>query len=220
MQGTQSIFEITLSFNQISGPLPVLPALQNLAQFSVDSNSLQGSFPSWPLLPKLALLTLSLNSLSGALPLNFWESIPYINVLDLSCNLFSGSIPAPTQIMAQLSKCIFANNTFTGSLPANERAHSAIRCIVQSLVRRSALFPLWPASAEWCALFIECRIRWPISMPHGFHSAEFIGGPGFARGNRTGMVSAVQCSAVRCSGERERERESRMQAVTTQQPAG
>ncbi len=124
MEGSSSLNEITLSFNGLSGPLPNLPACLagTLTQFSVDSNSLHGPFPStWPVFSQLKMLTLSLNSLSGALPSYFWSIIPNVGILDLSSNFFNGSIPslANSQPKIIMSHLIFANNSFTGALPAN-----------------------------------------------------------------------------------------------------
>ncbi|KAL1555669.1 receptor-like protein EIX1 [Salvia divinorum] len=88
-----SLTGLYLSDNQISGPIPLLPAHAFLIQLS--GNMFAGSMSSFckthGLLPILTL-SLSNNQLAGEIP-DCWEQMPSLFSLDLANNHFSGEIP-------------------------------------------------------------------------------------------------------------------------------
>ncbi|KAJ7950776.1 Leucine-rich repeat receptor protein kinase [Quillaja saponaria] len=119
--------DFNLSHNQISGKLP--PDLSTISfepiEIDLSFNNLEGPLPLLPF--NLTYLDLSKNRFSG--PLSILSKItPSISLIDLSDNMLSGNIP---QIQYQgLFTLNLANNKLSGKIPnflmQNTRFHSPI----------------------------------------------------------------------------------------------
>ncbi|XP_012841431.1 PREDICTED: probable LRR receptor-like serine/threonine-protein kinase At4g36180 [Erythranthe guttata] len=95
-----SIF-IDLSFNNFSGPIPLLHP--NTMHFQLSQNMFSGSISSiCTTVPMdLEFLDLSSNQLAGKLP-NCWKNKSYLNFLILAENSFSGGIPRTLGYLSSL----------------------------------------------------------------------------------------------------------------------
>lgn len=136
------IIDITLSYNQLTGPLP--PALGNLSHLRVaqlGANQLHGPIPAelgnlselgtlylWdnlltgPLptelgnLHKLRSLSLARNQLSGSIPPELGKAVS-LEWLDLSHNQFSGAIPTALGELDNLYALYLSHNQLSGTIP-------------------------------------------------------------------------------------------------------
>ncbi|KAK4707692.1 hypothetical protein R3W88_028617 [Solanum pinnatisectum] len=99
---TASLISLDLSYNNLSGNLPVwLGNISSLASLALSGNHLRGHIPpDYCRLERLEVLDLSENNLIGAIPSCFIGAIPpqlchasYLRMLDLSHNNISGPIP-------------------------------------------------------------------------------------------------------------------------------
>ncbi|KAK9670120.1 hypothetical protein RND81_13G179100 [Saponaria officinalis] len=134
--------QISLSNNQLSGPLPKsignfsgvqklmldgnkfsgnIPAeigkLQQLSKIDFSSNKFSGDIPAD--ISKCKLLTfvdLSRNQLSGEIPKEI-TSMRILNYLNISRNHLNGNIPVSISSMQSLTSVDFSYNSFTGLVP-------------------------------------------------------------------------------------------------------
>jgi len=104
---------LDLSYNQISGELPLSLEFMSVEQLFLQSNHLIGSIPQLP--RNITLLDISKNSLSGHLPLNF--GAPYLQVAVLFSNCITGIIPYSICQSPHLRILDLSNNLLTGGLP-------------------------------------------------------------------------------------------------------
>ncbi|KAL8031323.1 hypothetical protein ABFX02_13G016500 [Erythranthe guttata] len=111
-----SIF-IDLSFNNFSGPIPLLHP--NTMHFQLSQNMFSGSISSiCTTVPMdLEFLDLSSNQLAGKLP-NCWKNKSYLNFLILAENSFSGGIPRTLGYLSSLQVLNLRNNNLSGELPS------------------------------------------------------------------------------------------------------
>ncbi|KAL7086724.1 hypothetical protein ACP275_13G018200 [Erythranthe tilingii] len=111
-----SIF-IDLSFNNFSGPIPLLHP--NTMHFQLSQNMFSGSISSiCTTVPMdLNFLDLSSNQLAGKLP-NCWKNKSYLNFLILAENSFSGGIPRTLGYLSSLQVLNLRNNNLSGGLPS------------------------------------------------------------------------------------------------------
>lgn len=114
--------------NQLTGSLPALAGLTNLAHFDVHSDSsfhqrLTGSIPAFTGLTNLVHFDVHWNQLTGSIPvLTDLTNLVYFNVF---WNQLAGSIPALTGLTT-LQTFNSSVNSLTGSIPAlTELTHLA-----------------------------------------------------------------------------------------------
>jgi RHS repeat-associated protein len=112
------IQEITLSYNNLTGPLsPSIGNLQSLQNLNLSGNHLNGSLPaSIGGLTDLRTLWLISNSLTGTIPSTI-ASLTNLTELYLSVNNFNGSIPAEMGSLSELQYLGLESNQLTGSIP-------------------------------------------------------------------------------------------------------
>ena len=135
---------ITLSFNSLSGSIPLLDSLPSLEVFQAMSNNFTGIIPQLDNVPSLRNLRIGSNQLSGDLPSlnnvpdlewfscrenNLTGSIPQLTNTPLlrrfwcSANNLSGSIPDLSEVPMLLHfSC--GNNNLIGSIPLLNNATS------------------------------------------------------------------------------------------------
>ncbi|CAL4910686.1 unnamed protein product [Urochloa decumbens] len=105
---------LELSYNQISGELPLNLEFMSVRELRLQSNQLSGSVP--PHLPRgIRILDISENSLNGQLPSNF--GAPYLYIALLFSNCISGIIPESICRWPQLQVLDLANNQLSRGLP-------------------------------------------------------------------------------------------------------
>jgi len=104
---------VELSYNQISGELPLSLEFMSVEELFLQSNHLIGSIPELP--RSIVLLDISKNSLSGHLPSNF--GAPYLQVAVLFSNRITGIIPYSICQSPHLRVLDLSNNLLTRGLP-------------------------------------------------------------------------------------------------------
>ncbi|RCV15547.1 hypothetical protein SETIT_3G064800v2 [Setaria italica] len=104
---------LDLSYNQISGELPLNLEFLLSLELRLQSNHLTGSVPQLP--RSLRLLDISKNSLNGHLPSKF--GAPYLRVALLFSNSITGTIPESICRWPQLKVLDVSNNLLTMGLP-------------------------------------------------------------------------------------------------------
>jgi len=104
---------VELSYNQISGELPLSLEFMSVEELFLQSNHLIGSIPELP--RSIVLLDISKNSLSGHLPSNF--GAPYLQVAVLFSNRITGIIPYLICQSPHLRVLDLSNNLLTRGLP-------------------------------------------------------------------------------------------------------
>jgi len=118
-QGPDSfVYRITLSGNNLSGPIPSsIDAFAGAAYIQLNNNQLSGSLPaSLGNLTSLYDLTLQGNQLTGSIPSQF-SAMAGLRILQLQGNGLSGPIPAFLGSMG-LQTLYLYSNAFTGPIPA------------------------------------------------------------------------------------------------------
>jgi Leucine-rich repeat (LRR) protein len=104
---------LDLSYNQLSGELPVNLEFMSVQELFLRSNHLTGSIPQLP--TSIVLLDISKNSLSGQLPSNF--GAPYLQVAAFSTNCITGTVSYSFCQWPHLRVLDLSNNLLTGGLP-------------------------------------------------------------------------------------------------------
>ena len=113
-----AITSLDISYNRLSGPLPVNSAWENLGRLQAAGNHFSSALPSEMfLLPYLASIDVSANKLTGSIPLNI-TLLTYLNNIWLSANLLSGVIPAEVFYLPQLSRAYLDSNQVRVLVPA------------------------------------------------------------------------------------------------------
>jgi Leucine-rich repeat (LRR) protein len=137
---SDSLQELTVSANQLSGPLPVeFCALSSIRVLDLSHNLLTGSLcDSIGDLEDINVLNLSFNRLDGQLPISIGSleklttlflsnnafagplpqgaNLPALQLLDVSSNQFTGDLPLWVGRLPILTAATFRNNAFTGGL--------------------------------------------------------------------------------------------------------
>ena len=110
---------LVLSSNQLSGPIPAeLGRLTQLQRLSLSSNQLSGPVPAeLGRLSQLRFLYLNDNQLSETLPMALGQ-LGRLQRLHLSSNRLSGSIPAALGQLTQLQRLDLSSNQLSGAIPA------------------------------------------------------------------------------------------------------
>ncbi len=116
--GTQAVTQIILSYNNLTGSLPVeLGSLTGLIYLVLDHNSLGGSIPVvLGGLPSLQDLNLWSNQLIGSIPPEL-GNLSNLRTLLLHSNQLSGSIPPELGNLANLETLVLRYNLLTGGIP-------------------------------------------------------------------------------------------------------
>ncbi|XP_027359317.1 receptor-like protein EIX2 [Abrus precatorius] len=97
-----SLEELDLSYNKITGSLPHLLIFSSLEMLDLSGNQLSGRIPQGTTLPcKMEFLSLSSNSLEGGVPKSFGSTCT-LNSLDLSYNSLNEEV---TRIFSHFSEC-------------------------------------------------------------------------------------------------------------------
>jgi hypothetical protein len=106
---------IDLSDNQLSGPLPNLSRLKDLQYLDLSDNQLSGSAEELARLPNLQRLYAANNQLSGPLP-NL-SRLTWLERVDLSRNELSGPLPN-LSTLSLLERIDLSDNQLNGPLPS------------------------------------------------------------------------------------------------------
>ncbi|KAM5582439.1 receptor-like protein 3 [Rosa sericea] len=111
---------LDLSYNLLSGELPVsLPSI-NIQIVDLSNNNFHGAIPSsfFQQASNLTSFSVSNNTLSGTIPSSVClNSSPFIRLLDFSFNNFNGSISQGIGECSQLKVFRAGNNNLSGLLP-------------------------------------------------------------------------------------------------------
>jgi Leucine-rich repeat (LRR) protein len=118
----ESLVEVDVGFNQLTGPIPAeeLELLSNLQSFSATNNALTGTVPDFTSLRRLNTLRLSENQLNGDLPA--FSRHPELGALDLSKNRIAGTVPSNFLDGAAGGQSLFvdlSDNFISGKIPGN-----------------------------------------------------------------------------------------------------
>lgn len=108
----QTVFNIVLTTNNLSGSLPNLD-LPYVQAIDLIGNNLTGEIPNFNKLPNLEYLDLGENQLIGAIP-NF-SNLPKLTILHIYRNQLTGNIPDFN--LPELDTLSLAVNKLTGSIP-------------------------------------------------------------------------------------------------------
>ncbi|XP_016648199.1 PREDICTED: LOW QUALITY PROTEIN: LRR receptor-like serine/threonine-protein kinase GSO1 [Prunus mume] len=106
---------LDLSYNQISGRLPLLLKCPNLYHIDLSHNQIEGPLPL--LSANASILNLESNSFSGPIPLNLDQLMPTLQGLYLSDNQLKGIFPPSICNMQSLSIISLRNNQLFGEFP-------------------------------------------------------------------------------------------------------
>ncbi|KAM5549542.1 hypothetical protein ABKV19_000792 [Rosa sericea] len=111
---------LDLSYNLLSGELPISPLSGSIRMLDLSSNSFQGEILSsffqqaW----NLTSFNVSNNTFKGSIPTSIcFTSSPLIRVLDFSFNKFNGSISPGVGMCSKLKVFCAGNNNISGTLP-------------------------------------------------------------------------------------------------------
>jgi Leucine-rich repeat (LRR) protein len=103
--------------NGLSGPIPAELLVDSLQELTLSANRLSGELPvQLCALVSLRILDLSHNEFTGDL-YNKIDDLEDLNVLNLSHNQLGGTLPASVTHLKNLTKLVLSNNSFTGPLP-------------------------------------------------------------------------------------------------------
>ena len=113
-----SLQELFLQNNTLTGPLPDSFANLRLSEMDVERNQLTGNpFSILTQIPNLSRLRISSNNFSGNLPASIavWDRMVEFWLAD---NFFTGTLPAELGDMVNLQTLFLYGNEFTGPLPS------------------------------------------------------------------------------------------------------
>ena len=103
----------------LTGTIPSLSALTNLAQFRVNHNGLIGSLPSLAGLSNLQIFWAQNNALSGPLPANmFGSGLPALVEFRIENNQLTGQLPGNLNVSTDLVDFRANHNRLSGPIPA------------------------------------------------------------------------------------------------------
>lgn len=143
MLGELSIFNLNLSHNSFSGPIPgSLSNNSKLQKVDLSGNMLDGTIPvAISMLDALILLDLSKNRLSGEIPSELGNLAQLQILLDLSSNSLSGAIPPNLEKLITLQRLNLSHNELSGSIPAGFSRMSSLESVDFSYNRLTGSIP-------------------------------------------------------------------------------
>ncbi|KAB2601758.1 LRR receptor-like serine/threonine-protein kinase GSO2 [Pyrus ussuriensis x Pyrus communis] len=107
---------LDLSYNQITGNLPLELNFRNTLILDVSNNRIDGPFPLWSG-NHVIRLELKMNSFFGHIPSNLDERFPKLVALYLAENRLNGTIPSSICNMQNLLVLSLRNNELSGEFP-------------------------------------------------------------------------------------------------------
>ena len=139
-----SLSELYLFNNRLSGPLPAWTSLRKLRMLHLHSNRINGSLPdSWGELTALNQLHLNNNLLEGSLPGSAWSSLSSLEQLIVTSNRLSGTLPMEWFTLTSLDLLYALNNELSGSLPPTwGTGSSSLRLVTLGNNRLDGTLPL------------------------------------------------------------------------------
>ncbi|KPA85912.1 putative proteophosphoglycan ppg3 [Leptomonas pyrrhocoris] len=107
-----------LSYNNLTGPLPVAWAQHNIFDILLlNNNHFSGPLPTeWAGLTRLEGLNLSTNDLSGSLPAS-WSALTTMQQLSISNNEIGGTLPPEWSAMNKMLTLELNSNKIIGTIP-------------------------------------------------------------------------------------------------------
>ena len=108
------VTEISLASNQLTGTIPSLTGLTNLAGFSAYNNQLTGTIPSLTSLTNLFNFDVGSNQLTGTIP--SLTGLTNLGYFDVGSNQLTGTVPSLTGL-TNLIGFSTDNNQLTGTIP-------------------------------------------------------------------------------------------------------
>mmetsp|Transcript_36712 Transcript_36712/g.88748 ORF Transcript_36712/g.88748 Transcript_36712/m.88748 type:complete len:2674 (+) Transcript_36712:708-8729(+) len=147
----ETLVEIDVGFNQLSGPIPIaeLEKLSSLQSFSATNNALTGAVPEFTSLRRLNTLRLSDNRLNGDLPA--FSRHPELASLDLSNNDIAGAMPSDFLAGVTAGQSLFvdlSNNFISGTVPGNMSRFNDVTIYLRDN-RISGIDPSLCSREEW-----------------------------------------------------------------------
>ncbi|KAB8112946.1 hypothetical protein EE612_051757, partial [Oryza sativa] len=141
--GNIRVFNLNLSHNSFSGPIPAsLSNNSKLQKVDFSGNMLDGTIPvAISKLDALILLDLSKNRLSGEIPSELGNLAQLQILLDLSSNSLSGAIPPNLEKLITLQRLNLSHNELSGSIPAGFSRMSSLESVDFSYNRLTGSIP-------------------------------------------------------------------------------
>ncbi|XP_057727383.1 probable inactive leucine-rich repeat receptor-like protein kinase At3g03770 isoform X1 [Arachis stenosperma] len=124
--GINTLNEIDISNNNISGGLQDFNALSNLEHLDLSWNSLDSTLPPMP--KGLKNLFLSRNSFSGEIPKQYGK-LSMLQMLDVSFNSLTGTVPAEIFNLPNISLLNISSNMLSGTIKNNLRCSIQLRFV-------------------------------------------------------------------------------------------
>ncbi|MBA0878639.1 hypothetical protein Goshw_022629, partial [Gossypium schwendimanii] len=153
----QSLLELTISYNNLSGPIP--PQLLGVSSMStildLSSNYLTGELPVAVVnLKNLGQLYVSQNRLSGLLPKTLGSYVS-LEKLYLDGNLFEGPIPSSLSSLRGLEALDVSNNNLSGEIPEFLVRFGALRYLNLSFNNSEGVIPSGGIFKNASATYVE-----------------------------------------------------------------
>jgi Leucine-rich repeat (LRR) protein len=152
-------FNIDLSSNNFSGPLPKLPV--NLTDLDLSGNKLS-NLPFDFGAPRLATLHLPDNTISGTIPSSLCK-LQSLMILDLSGNKLTGSLPdclvnqSTTKTSLSITHFSLTNNKFSGDFPSFLQNCKQLIFLDLAYNQFSGTLPLWIGEKLSSLVFMRLR---------------------------------------------------------------
>ncbi|XP_021805319.1 LRR receptor-like serine/threonine-protein kinase GSO1 [Prunus avium] len=118
---------LDLSYNNLSGRLPLELKFPNLQYINLGHNQLEGPLPLWP--TNVFSLDLQSNLFSGPIPSNLDQLMPKLGYLVVSENHLNGTIPLSICNMKDMEVISLRHNQLFGEFPQQWSLRSTIRII-------------------------------------------------------------------------------------------
>ncbi|KAL6271445.1 hypothetical protein ACE6H2_028356 [Prunus campanulata] len=111
---------LNLSHNQLSGPLEagLILSLSFLEILDLSYNLLSGEVPLFPPSSYIRIVDISSNQFNGSIPSSFLQHAGNLSSLNVSKNHFTGQMPSSICLYSSLVRVLdFSYNDFSGSIP-------------------------------------------------------------------------------------------------------